>query len=345
MNGLKYSNEDYPIDFVIAWVDGNDPKWQEEKSKYQLEMTDLVKQDSRTIRFSDLGTLKYWFRGVEKYAPWVNKVYFVTWGHVPEWLDTNNPKLRIVKHEEYIPKEYLPTFSSHTIELNFHRIPDLSEHFVYFNDDMFITAPVTKEDFFKNGLPKDIAAIHAKWFVSGKTPDYVQIQDTAIINKHFEKNAVIKKDLFKWFNIKYGLLNFRTLSLIPWPHFITLYTRHLPTSNLKTTFEDVWEAEHEILDTTCKHRIRSYLDVNQWVFQFWQICKGEFFPARVKDGHGFVVGETKAQNENAFNAIISNRYKLICVGEGDDMINYYDLCAGLANSFNKILPEKCSFEK
>ena len=65
----------------------------------------------------------------------------------------------IVKHEDYIPEEFLPTFQSRTIDMNFHRIKDLSEHFVYFNDDMFLINPTTKEDFFVNGLPCDSAVM------------------------------------------------------------------------------------------------------------------------------------------------------------------------------------------
>ena len=101
------------IDFVVTWVDGNDPAWQQEKQKYTA-----VNADVRVNRYREWDQLKYWFRAVEKYAPWVNKIHFVTWGHLPEWLDTTNPKLNIVNHKDYIPEEYLPTFSSHTIELH-----------------------------------------------------------------------------------------------------------------------------------------------------------------------------------------------------------------------------------
>ena len=95
------------IDFVIPWVDGNDPAWIAQRKKYQPDTRD----DDGESRYRDWENLQYWFRGVEKFAPWVNKVYFLTWGHVPVWLDTSNPKLQIVRHEDYIPKDYLPTFS------------------------------------------------------------------------------------------------------------------------------------------------------------------------------------------------------------------------------------------
>ena len=41
-------------------------------------------------------------------------------------------------HREIIEQEYLPTFNSHVIEANLHKIPNLSEHFIYFNDDVFV---------------------------------------------------------------------------------------------------------------------------------------------------------------------------------------------------------------
>ena len=139
------------IDFVILWVDGNDKAWLEEKNKYLN-----IKGDSGKNRFRDWDNLQYIFRGIEKHADWVNKIFFITWGHLPKWLNTDNPKLRIVKHEEFIPKEYLPTFNSNVIELNLHRIKDLSEKFVLFNDDLFILKDLKKEDFFKSNLPNDI---------------------------------------------------------------------------------------------------------------------------------------------------------------------------------------------
>ena len=142
------------IDFVITWVDGSDPAWREEKEKYQPK----ADCDVREERYRDWELLPYWFRGVERFAPWVRKIHFITWGHLPAWLDTSNPKLHIVNHRDYIPEEYLPTFCSDTIELFMNRIEGLAEHFVYFNDDMFCIAPLEEDVFFHNGLPRDMLA-------------------------------------------------------------------------------------------------------------------------------------------------------------------------------------------
>ena len=134
------------IDFIIYWVDGNDKKWQEKRNLYSPTKT----QDAGVNRYRDWENLKYLFRGIEKFAPWVHKVYFVSDNQIPEWLNVQCPKLKIIDHKDYMPQEYLPTFNSRPIELNFHRIRGLSEQFVVFNDDFFITNYVKPTDFFVN---------------------------------------------------------------------------------------------------------------------------------------------------------------------------------------------------
>ena len=85
---------------------------------------------------------------VERHAPWVNNIYLITNGQRPKWLNVNHPKLKWVRHEEFIPEEYLPTFNSSAIEMNIHRIDGLSENFVLFNDDMYLIQDVKYSDFF-----------------------------------------------------------------------------------------------------------------------------------------------------------------------------------------------------
>lgn len=169
------------IDFVLPWVDGSDSAWIKQRNEY-LGIKNDQTQDSR---FRDWENLQYWFRGVEKFAPWVNHIYFVTWGHIPSWLNTDHPKLTVVKHEDYIPKQYLPTFSSHPIELNMHRIRGLSEQFVYFNDDTFIINKMEPEDFFRNGLPRDYCI------------ETALVQDDIVCLHSYEQCGTCKYALFK----------------------------------------------------------------------------------------------------------------------------------------------------
>ena len=144
------------IDFVIPWVDGNDPEWRKRKNEY----LGTAEDDDREERYRDWGLLPYWFRGVEKYAPWVRKIFFVCDQEPPKWLNTEHPKLKIVRHEDYLPEEYRPAFSSSPIELNLHRIDGLGERFVYFNDDTFLIREVKEDFFFKNGIPCDCALLN-----------------------------------------------------------------------------------------------------------------------------------------------------------------------------------------
>ena len=135
---MEFVMQDKAIDIVLAWVDGSDPVWREEKRKRMEEQGISVNVDDREDRYRDWDLMRYWFRGIEKFAPWIRKIHFVTWGHLPEWMDVANPKLHIVNHKDYIPEKYLPTFNSNVIEMNFYRIEGISEDFIYFNDDMFL---------------------------------------------------------------------------------------------------------------------------------------------------------------------------------------------------------------
>ena len=140
------------IDFVVTWVDMNDPVWKKDFAKAK-GIIDNSRNQFSEARFRDYGFLKYWFRGVEKFAPWVRRIHFVTCGQRPEWLDTSNPRLHLVSHRDYIPEKYLPTFNSTVLEFYLDRIPGLSERFVYFNDDFYLTSPTGPDRFFaEDGL-------------------------------------------------------------------------------------------------------------------------------------------------------------------------------------------------
>ena len=144
---------DIQIDFVYLWVDGNDPKWQAKRNAFigKTEKESAVNCDGR---YADNDELKYSLRSLEMYAPWIRKIFIITDNQTPRWLDTSNPKVRIVDHTEIMPEQCLPCFNSCIIEHFLHKIPDLSEHFLYGNDDTFINQPVTPADFFNSkGLP------------------------------------------------------------------------------------------------------------------------------------------------------------------------------------------------
>lgn len=146
---------DFPVDAVYAWVDGSDPVLAAKKAAYLPAENKREAVSHGSALHRDNEELRYSLRSLEVYAPWVNRIFIVTDNQVPSWLNTVNAKIRIVDHTEFIPNEYLPTFSSRPIEAFLHRIPGLGEHYVYLNDDFFLAAPCGKNDFFTaNGLPR-----------------------------------------------------------------------------------------------------------------------------------------------------------------------------------------------
>ena len=330
---------DDKVDFLILWVDGNDPKWQEDRNKYQCDL----QSDGRIQRYRDWENLKYWFRGVEKYAPWVNKIYFVTWGHIPKWLNICHEKIVIVKHDEFMPKEYLPTFNCNPIELNIHRIKELSEKFVYFNDDMFIIDEMEKEDFFKNGLPCDTAALNIHC-IDPSINHYAPFQAIGIINKYFNLHHVIKKNWKKWLSLRNGIKLLRTLYLLPSPRFPGMYQTHLPSSFLKSTYEEVWRLEGAVLDETSRNKFRGKLDYTQYVFKEWQLAKGEFYPRTAGIGKNFILDHEKDE-KRILEYIKKQKGKMVCVNDGELTVEEFEKYKmDLIEAFEDILPQKSSFE-
>ncbi|QXQ08973.1 stealth conserved region 3 domain-containing protein [Paeniglutamicibacter sp. Y32M11] len=149
---------DFEVDAVFTWVDGSDSQWQMKKAEalHILDEDQFVGNAVSDARFADHDELRYSLRSIEQFAPWIRKIWIVTAGQKPEWLDTSNPRIEIVDHSTIWPDEIgLPNFNSHAIESNLHRIPDLAEHFLYLNDDFILSRTVSPETFFYgNGMSK-----------------------------------------------------------------------------------------------------------------------------------------------------------------------------------------------
>lgn len=331
------------IDFVVPWVDGSDPVWRREKEKYQSQKID----DSNCVnRFRDWNLMKYWFRSVEKFVPWVEKIHFITWGHVPAFLNCNHPKLHIIRHENYMPQNALPTFSSHALEVNLHRIDGLSEHFVYLNDDTFIIRPMAETKFFKNGLPCTFGAEMPMAFTGNPGIwQYAAVNDLCIINRHFEKKKQTAKFRKKYVSSHYRWQdNVRTLAMEKmFPDgFAGFKNLHAPAAYMKTTFEEVWQAEPEILEHTTMHRFRQADDVNQWVMLWWQVASGNFSPAII-DSQTLPVMDKNI--DSICRAILNQSSDMVCLNDSETDNSFEINSRKIKAAFEKILPEKCGFEK
>lgn len=324
------------IDFVVPWVDGNDDEWIKLRNSYKGEYTEC--------RYRDWGVFRYWFRSVETYAPWVNKIHLITCGQIPDWLNVDHPKLNLVFHKDYMPERYLPTFSANPIELNMHRIEGLSDNFVYFNDDTFLCSPCAEDVFFKNGLPCDSAVLDQIMpSIVGHQFVHILCNDVSIVNAHFSKKEVIKKNLTKFFNYKYGkylLLNF---CFFWYGGFAGFRNFHLPQAFRKCDFEELWKLESQLLEQTSLHRFREYTDINQYAVRMLNLCKGEFYPRNPKTaGQYFEIGN----HDDAIADYMRNRKgKMICINDNDFcVVDFEKEYRFLHNLFKEIFPNKSSFE-
>jgi len=328
------------IDFVITWVDMNDEAWKASFSQYSGKI-DNSRNEVSEARFRDYGLLKYWFRGVEKFTPWVRKIHFVTCGQKPDWLDETNPKLVLVNHEDYIPAQFAPTFNSNVLEFFLHKIPDLTEQFVYFNDDFFIINHLPESRFFTNGLPNDIAVFR---YNSGFSQWAKMLKNNIdIINRHFDKREVMRRFGDKWYNPIYGSKARLNYWLKYYPKFVTLRTPHNAQPFLKSTFIDVWKnAESELLEAAT-HRFRQSSDLTPELFRTWQICTGNFEPYNTyNDTKMFPLVLKSAQ---AIEAIRQQQYKLVCLNDNIHIRNYAQVMQNINKAFESILPEKSGFEQ
>ncbi len=134
------------MDAIIAYVDGMEPNW---RFLYNLHVGGMYFNEHR---FTDYGTLRFVLRGISEHMKFIQRVFLIVSSieQVPEYVNDN---VIIVTHDQFIPTDFLPTFNANTIEAFLWNIPELSEEFIYFNDDMIPIGKTEYEDFFKNGLP------------------------------------------------------------------------------------------------------------------------------------------------------------------------------------------------
>lgn len=168
---------DFKVDAVFTWVDSSDAHWQARFRQQTSGSADLYSSKDQA-RFNNRDELKYALRAIEMYGDFFHKIYIVTDRQKPAWLNSDYEKIVLIDHTEIFPDtQVLPTFNSHAIEACLHRIPGLSEHFVYFNDDVFLARPFTKADFFEaNGLTKGFITRHCYQQPSmNKTGQYLPV--------------------------------------------------------------------------------------------------------------------------------------------------------------------------
>ena len=292
------------MDVVITYVNGLDPVWQKSYEKYTN--TPILEK-----RFRDWGTLKYLFRGIEKNMPFIRKVHLVVSGEsqVPEWV--NRDEVNVVLHSDIIPAEYLPTFNCNPIEMHLHRIKDLDEEYLYFNDDMFPMRACKPTDFFRDGK--------------------------GVIGMTYHLFAM---DMFKKICRNSSRTARRALGRCATPLF--LRPQHICSPMLKSVCEEVYaKVEPEIRASIS--RTRTGENLNQYLFLDYMYLKGLIIPKRISKKH-FSVGVTSVSKLRSF--VTRPTHTMACINDVQlSEERYVELNRVLLESFEELLPAKSKFEK
>lgn len=225
------------MDIVYTYVNANCENW---KSKRKLAKEMYYDPDVNNIdsniedRFLDNDELLLSLRSVDKFLPWINNIYIVTDEHIPEWLNINHEKIRIVDHKEIIPNEYLPTFNSHVIELFLHKIPNLSSTFIYLNDDVIFTNEIKKEELMDNKIYVFLDKCYTKKGIPNVN-EYGFRSAWKNANKWLDENFIIEK---------------------------RCKMSHAPIIIQKYILEEILDLMKDEIDVICEQKFRSIKDYN-----------------------------------------------------------------------------------
>lgn len=302
---------DKPVDIIVPYVNCWDPIWLKEATKY---LNTIIYN-----RFRDLGTIRYFFRGVEFNMPWINKVYFVvqSQSQIPKWLNINHPKLKIIYHEDFIPKKYLPTFNSYEIELFYHKIEGLSKQFIVANDDMAAIQPLEKENFFKNG----------------------KIVYTTKKHENFNLNECNSSFSITLYNAV------KATGKITGKNNYTLYQHHhLFTPHLKSLYKFGWKKyKHGLLESFKHSKTRSNKNIIHYLFLYLaEELKLVENDNDYKEGYLDIFDNTKP--EEIIKILNDNQAKMCCLNDKFIRTNDNEGQKIISSILENYLPNKSTFE-
>lgn len=241
----QHTNVDFEIDAVIAWVDGNDEAHLNKMTNYVEDKSKLGNQQFRT-RFDQVNEIEFSVKSILKYAPFVRNIFIVTDGQTPLFLKNHReeyPKVKIVDHKEIFKgfESYAPTFNSVSIETMLYRIPNLAEHFIYFNDDVFLMRKIKVNDFFSNGFP--VLRGKFKSFDSGIWYKVIHQKIVKLLGKTTKDKKYGYKKAQQNIAVKLGFRKYLRLD-------------HTPAAIRKSTVKNYFEEHPEMIIHNIKHRFR-----------------------------------------------------------------------------------------
>lgn len=226
------------LDIVYTYVNTTDKKWINKVIKYKPTYGNKLNKE----RFNFYGEIFFSLKTVEKYMPWVNKIYIV---HDNQEFDLGflsenfRKKIVFVDHREIIPNKYLPVFNSMLIEMFISEIPNLTDYFIYMNDDVFIGNDIYQSFFFHpDGVFKHFLIDLKKEYNLDRLeeePHLIRLINVHnIVKKVFNKNKYYRHSHAMWPLHKYSLkLVFKL--------FKNKFKKMLKTQRFRTYNEDTYE--------------------------------------------------------------------------------------------------------
>ena len=341
------------IDFVLPWVDSSDPKWQTLRNRYSEKNSDTADANSEA-RFRDMETLRYVLRAIEQNCPWYNKIFLITEGHVPKWLDVNHPKIVHVTHRElFIDTSHLPVFNSSAIEMNLVNLKGLAEQFVYMNDDLIIMNPVDKRRFFRDGKPVDF--LSHNFIPRNRLFELLRTRDSwvhslnnnlSLINQTF---APLKFHDASLFHPSYTLSDKLNNALLRYlfRKFIWINHWHHPQPLLKQTLNEVYRHFSSQMMQCSRNRFRSNNDLTQYLYRYWQLATEHFIPFKYNDGLVTNIDSYKTLQKMIEKLKTDTTINFVCFNDSIHLSDteYMTVKKALTDFLETHFPEKASFEK
>ena len=309
-NAAPKTSVNPPIDAVYTWVNHADQDWQ------QLWIESFPEEAFDPDRYTSNDELRYSLRSLNKYAPWLNKIYIVSNCSQPKWLD-NVERIVWVKHESIFPdSEALPTFNSHAIEACLHRIDTLSEHFIYLNDDFILSQPCLPSDFFDE-TGRSMAYFEPYGMVSENSPP--EAPDYLIAAQN--SRELLARDF----------PNYQPRSL----------HRHVPYCLKKSVLSNIETKYPWAFAKTRNAKRRSEEDINltSFLYHHFAFASGQAVKA---DAPGLIV---RPNNVNAVTSKDIFKYKLLCFNDGNGSAEDNDYKVKTQQFFNTRLPQPAPWER
>jgi hypothetical protein len=294
-DGPRFDDVTFPVDVVYTWVDGDDPAWLRARDEV-LGRTGVDGRPNDAVapgRFRSHDELRYSLRSLAAFAHFVRRIFIVTAGQVPPWLNVDHPRVRVVDHREIFPPDgCLPTFNSHAIESRLHHIQGLAEHYLYMNDDFLFGRPVTVNRFFHgNGMTRFFLS-HA--VIGGDDPadqprsvDVAAMNTVRIVGERFGRRVSQK-------------------------------LKHAPYPQRRSVLFEMEAALPEEFTRTAASRVRGPRDVAipSSLFHYYSYLTGRAVPGRIRSRYVTLDEKRLAGRLRALKR--KRNFDVVCINDSDE---------------------------